>query len=228
MKIAGFSLLYIFLLFSGKSFSQGIIEGIIKDVDTKSPINGATINLNSANRGDNTDAFGTFRFTDLTAGQYELIASHIGYRTEIIPVEVKDKMVSTINASLRKGNLDLSEIRLNSKKNYGLNEIGQLDIMLRPVNTSQDVLRIVPGVFIAQHAGGGKAEQVFLRGFDIDHGTDISLTVDGRVMRTCTSSFLKRSKGFLLKWDLTMRPKAILPQRALSTSARVSFFQIIY
>ena len=33
--------------------------------------------------------------------------------------------------------------------------------------------------YIAQHAGGGKAEQIFLRGFDIDHGTDISVNVDG-------------------------------------------------
>lgn len=47
------------------------------------------------------------------------------------------------------------------------------------MNTSQDVLRIVPGIFIAQHAGGGKAEQIFLRGYDIDHGTDINLSVDG-------------------------------------------------
>jgi hypothetical protein len=38
---------------------------------------------------------------------------------------------------------------------------------------------MVPGLFIAQHAGGGKAEQIFLRGFDIDHGTDLNLEVDG-------------------------------------------------
>lgn len=34
-------------------------------------------------------------------------------------------------------------------------------------------------MFIGQHAGGGKAEQIFLRGFDIDHGTDIAITADG-------------------------------------------------
>jgi TonB dependent receptor len=37
----------------------------------------------------------------------------------------------------------------------------------------------VPGLFIGQHQGGGKAEQIFLRGFDCDHGTDISLNADG-------------------------------------------------
>ena len=41
------------------------------------------------------------------------------------------------------------------------------------------MLRSVPGLFIAQHAGGGKSEQIFLRGFDIDHGTDIRITADG-------------------------------------------------
>jgi outer membrane cobalamin receptor len=47
------------------------------------------------------------------------------------------------------------------------------------VNSSQEILRKVPGLFIGQHAGGGKAEQIFLRGFDIDHGTDIAISVDG-------------------------------------------------
>jgi len=52
------------------------------------------------------------------------------------------------------------------------------DFALRPRNSGQDMLRTVPGLFIAQHAGGGKAEQIFLRGFDCDHGTDINISVD--------------------------------------------------
>ncbi|MBM3819522.1 MAG: TonB-dependent receptor [Acidimicrobiia bacterium] len=42
-----------------------------------------------------------------------------------------------------------------------------------------DVLRGVPGLVIAQHAGGGKSDQYLIRGFDADHGTDILLAVDG-------------------------------------------------
>jgi hypothetical protein len=42
-----------------------------------------------------------------------------------------------------------------------------------------DLLRAVPGLYVAQHAGGGKANQLFLRGFDADHGTDVALSVDG-------------------------------------------------
>lgn len=58
-------------------------------------------------------------------------------------------------------------------------QVMQVDLKMAPVNSAQDLLRKVPGLFIAQHAGGGKAEQIFLRGFDNDHGTDVSVTADG-------------------------------------------------
>ena len=177
MRIPCFSLALLFAVNSSLA-QKGSIEGYLKDMETKTPIYGATINISGYNK-DNTDAFGSFRFSGLAAGQYELVASHIGYKTEIVPVEVKENLVSTITAAMKKNNLDLSEIKLSSKKNAGLNSLSQVDIMLRPLNTSQDILRLVPGIFIAQHAGGGKAEQIFLRGYDIDHGTDISLSIDG-------------------------------------------------
>ena len=60
-----------------------------------------------------------------------------------------------------------------------MNVISKMDLSTNPVNSSQEILRKVPGLFIGQHAGGGKAEQLFLRGFDIDHGTDIAVSVDG-------------------------------------------------
>jgi len=59
------------------------------------------------------------------------------------------------------------------------NHLNQLDFENRPKNSAQDLLRLVPGLFIAQHAGGGKAEQLFIRGFDCDHGTDVASYVDG-------------------------------------------------
>jgi len=63
--------------------------------------------------------------------------------------------------------------------NFLLNIVSAIDVVIDPVRSSQEVLRKVPGLFIGQHAGGGKAEQIFLRGFDIDHGTDIAISVDG-------------------------------------------------
>jgi hypothetical protein len=149
---------------------KGTIEGSVTDAESSIPLNGATINI-AGNRSDNSDMSGKFSIAAVNPGQYEMMVSHIGYKTEIIPIEVKSDLLSSITINLKKASLDLSEVRLNN--------LGAVDIRLRPVNTSQDVLRIVPGLFIAQHAGGGKAEQIFLRGFDIDHGTDIAITVDG-------------------------------------------------
>jgi len=167
------------LLITRQVFSQkGTVEGFISDEESQTPVSGATVNIGTGS-GDNSDPFGRFSFQQINPGQYELIVSHIGYKTEFIPVEVKANLVSTVRISLKKANLDLSEVRISSKRTTGHNTIGAVDIKLRPVNNSQDVLRIIPGLFIAQHAGGGKAEQIFLRGFDIDHGTDIAITVDG-------------------------------------------------
>jgi hypothetical protein len=58
--------------------------------------------------------------------------------------------------------------------------VGFAELRLRPRSErSGDLVEAVPGLFTAQHAGGGKADQYFLRGFDADHGTDVAFFVDG-------------------------------------------------
>ncbi len=52
-------------------------------------------------------------------------------------------------------------------------------IQSRPVLRPAEVLEFVPGVIITQHSGDGKANQYFLRGFNLDHGTDFATFVDG-------------------------------------------------
>ena len=49
----------------------------------------------------------------------------------------------------------------------------------RARTSPSDILRNVPGLVVSQHAGGGKADQYFIRGFDADHGTDIAVFADG-------------------------------------------------
>src|SRR5581483_10598706 len=53
----------------------------------------------------------------------------------------------------------------------------QLDA--RPIMRTGEVLETVPGVIISQHSGEGKANQYYLRGFNLDHGTDFATTVAG-------------------------------------------------
>src|SRR5262249_52019209 len=49
----------------------------------------------------------------------------------------------------------------------------------RPLLRPGEVLEAVPGLVVAQHSGDGKANQYFLRGFNLDHGTDFATSVDG-------------------------------------------------
>ncbi len=49
----------------------------------------------------------------------------------------------------------------------------------RPVLRPGEVLEVVPGLIVTQHSGDGKANQYFLRGFNLDHGTDFATRVDG-------------------------------------------------
>jgi len=53
----------------------------------------------------------------------------------------------------------------------------QLD--LRPVLRAGEVMEVVPGLIVTQHSGDGKANQYFLRGFNLDHGTDLATSVNG-------------------------------------------------
>ena len=49
----------------------------------------------------------------------------------------------------------------------------------RPLLRPAEVLEVIPGVVVTQHSGSGKANQYFLRGLNLDHGTDFSVNLDG-------------------------------------------------
>ncbi len=57
--------------------------------------------------------------------------------------------------------------------------IGDGEIQNRPLLRVGEILEFVPGMAVTQHSGSGKANQYFLRGFNLDHGTDFSITIDG-------------------------------------------------
>ena len=88
--------------------------------------------------------------------------------------------VSDRDTSGERAVVNLKEVVVTN--NAGANTfhtLSRIDLNMRPARSAQDLLRLVPGLFIAQHQGGGKAEQIFLRGFDADHGTDVNISVDG-------------------------------------------------
>ena len=57
--------------------------------------------------------------------------------------------------------------------------VGGADLLVRPLLRVAELLEAVPGMVAVQHSGSGKANQYFLRGFNLDHGTDFTTYIDG-------------------------------------------------
>ncbi|MGB3798735.1 MAG: TonB-dependent receptor [Lewinella sp.] len=149
------------------------LEGRVLSAD-RTPIIGAYIfHLNSEHH-THTNELGNFLLEGVTAGD-SLQITYLGYRAQMVEVTATGE---PLEVEMEESFFDLDAITVRPDLR-SLNVATDIDSRLRPVNSAQDVLRRVPGMIIGQHAGGGKAEQIFLRGFDIDHGTDVAISVEG-------------------------------------------------
>ena len=76
--------------------------------------------------------------------------------------------------------------------------VGPAELRKRAYSRPAEVLETVPGLIVTQHSGSGKANQYFLRGFNLDHGTDFSVSVDGVPVNLPTHA---HGQGYLdLNW----------------------------
>ena len=175
--------LYLFFLFtfiSGQTYAHlGKLVGTVYDQSTNLPLRGVNVRLTETGKATLTNELGQYRFDGLVSASYTVELSHVGFGTQTVVVLIRDDQTTTVKTALTSAPVQLSEVMVSSQRAHDQQLISSLDIKLRPIVNSQEILRLVPGLFIGQHAGGGKAEQIFLRGFDLDHGTDIRLTVDG-------------------------------------------------
>lgn len=160
----------IVLLLSSIVFSQQK-EGLVTDTLGNTIENAYVYNENSKSHA-HTNENGQF-ILDKTSDNDVLTITAFGFKKKKQLVDGSEKTIVLISSTI-----NIEEIVI-SKKNNAISQIMKLDLQNSPVNSSQEILRKVPGLFIGQHAGGGKAEQIFLRGFDIDHGTDIAISADG-------------------------------------------------
>ncbi|MEI9977071.1 MAG: carboxypeptidase regulatory-like domain-containing protein [Ignavibacteriota bacterium] len=153
-------------------------------------IAGAFVQVRSANgtlqRTTHSDRNGSFMISGLPAGGYRLVVSNPDFETEEMPVIIETSgaqaplrislavsgVSTTVNVQGREDDL----IGIASSATQGT--VGAKEIEDRPILRSGEILETVPGVIITQHAGGGKANQYFLRGFNLDHGTDFAVFLD--------------------------------------------------
>ncbi len=166
----------LFTLFSVSAFPQKTFRSVVLDSNTHLPLEGATITLLPMNINTITDERGRFNLTNSLGLVVSIKIASIGYETKIISYA---SFKSDEPLILAQQKTSLQNVIVTAKAGQEYKTISKMDIKMRGVNNSQEILRIVPGLFIGQHQGGGKAEQIFVRGFDCDHGTDINIMADG-------------------------------------------------
>jgi hypothetical protein len=175
------------------------IAGTVRD-ETGRVLPGVLVELRSgepAARQTETNGQGVYQFAGLTAGRVQLslayanfsptwrevdmpatgtvqldVVLHLAFHAD---VTVTGRGTFTNLADAEDPARDL--IRVAHSASQGAITARQLET--RPVMRPGEALETVPGVVISQHSGEGKANQYYLRGFNLDHGTDFATTVAG-------------------------------------------------
>ena len=176
MKLLSFCVA-ILCVITANAQQPAVINGLVADEKTKMGVEDVTIQNLQTSETVLSNESGYFRFGKAVLAQDTILVSAVDFETQQLSIEDLQKAAGTI--FLKKKEIQLSEVVVSATSNFQNKIISKIDIKLRNIDNAQEVLRMVPGLFIGQHAGGGKAEQIFLRGFDIDHGTDVALSVDG-------------------------------------------------
>ncbi|MFD1613745.1 TonB-dependent receptor [Gelatiniphilus marinus] len=168
-------LLYmLFAVFSSVKAHE--LSGIVVSEDNNKPLQGVGVYNKTTGAYTYTNVSGYFELDDISINDI-IYFYQLGYENQELVI-VEKHLDSEINITLKISSASLDQVLIVSKVNV-LSNFVNVDLKTSPVKSSQEILRKIPGLIIGQHAGGGKAEQIFLRGFDIDHGTDIAIDVDG-------------------------------------------------
>jgi hypothetical protein len=190
----------VLILLTGVASAQsGSVAGIVRD-ETGSALPGTTVQLFAADQLVSktvTGASGDYHFDNVPPGRYSLRFALVNFGRATGGIDVGGNTTThadfvlqlafgaavTVTGKSTFGNLADAErpaenlIGIAQSASQGAVTARQLDA--RPLMRSGNVLETMPGVIVSQHSGEGKANQYYLRGFNLDHGTDFATTVAG-------------------------------------------------
>jgi len=144
-----------------------------------------------------TDVDGIYRFSNVPAGRADISFRAINFgevRRELVvtsggTMTADARMTIAASADITvtapRTFRNLAELENPAENLVGIASAGSEgaitadQLSLRPVNRVAEILEAVPGMIISQHSGEGKANQYYLRGFNLDHGFDFGQTIAG-------------------------------------------------
>src|SRR5260221_6271296 len=180
--------------------TSGGIEGRARD-DTGNPLPGVSVDVRAAagalERSGMTDGQGRFAISDLQPGRHDVVFRLPSFATSVRTIEVPAggaaevdvtawvALAADVMVTSRRTFRSLTDLDDPVNGLIGLAGAGSEGVVTaeqieaRPVFRSGEVFEPVPGVVISQHSGEGKANQYYVRGFNVDHGTDLATWVAG-------------------------------------------------
>ncbi|HXG71823.1 MAG TPA: TonB-dependent receptor [Gemmatimonadaceae bacterium] len=185
-------------LTAAPALAQSILAGRVTD-DTGGVLPGVSVSLRAADAGrveTVTDARGRYMIRVEQPGRYDVRFSLVNFSRftrqmtlpagqtlldVVLPLALTADVVVTGRRTFR----NLADVENPAESLVGLagaaseGAVTAKQLEGRPLVRPGEVLETVPGLVISQHSGEGKANQYYLRGFNLDHGTDFSVSVAG-------------------------------------------------
>jgi hypothetical protein len=185
---------------SAQPSGDGRIAGTASDT-TGGALPGVTVELRAAGvvaAVTQTDRRGRYAFDAVGAGEFDVafslinfaplvrhgVRSHAG-QTVTLDVALQLTLSADITVTGRRTFTNLADVENPAENLIGIAEAASMGAITarqlenRPIMRAGEVLETVPGLVISQHSGEGKANQYYLRGFNLDHGTDFATTIAG-------------------------------------------------
>jgi hypothetical protein len=162
-----------------------MVHGTVRNSRDSVPVTDVIVKLLGSRSAQlaTTSATGAFALK-VPAGPARLLAVRIGFLPESVVVAEGQ---SEIAVQLRPTVFELDTLTVIGRADalIGLastasqGHVGAMDLRNRPISREGELLESVPGVIVTQHSGDGKANQYFIRGFNLDHGTDFQTRMEG-------------------------------------------------
>jgi outer membrane receptor protein involved in Fe transport len=174
---------------------NGVIAGTVRD-ETGAPLPGVTVEWRSSDRSGTavTASDGRYQLTNVPPGSVSISYTLVNFATvrrtdrrqrTSLDVVMHLAFGANVVVTGTRTFTNLADVENPAENLSGVAQsasqgaITARQLEARPIMRAGEVLETVPGVIVSQHSGEGKANQYYLRGFNLDHGTDFATSVAG-------------------------------------------------
>jgi len=146
----------------------GILEGTVRDKQSREPLVGVSVFIVGTNQGGTTDAEGGYRIHNIRAGQYDVRFSYVGYKTVTMKgVTILADLRTRIDVELETATIELEAVEVRAERPLIQKDqaataytIGDIKLEKLPVTRFHEVLSLQPGTTLEGNVRGGKIHEV--------------------------------------------------------------------